>query len=83
MDGLKDTVPLGKPYEEFHQMSLFDMFPGMSEEEQEPELAPCRIYNWRQGNSLLFRSFKSRVLIAAKVSPFAFALSDLTAFLII
>lgn len=31
MDGLKDTVPLGKPYEEFHQMSLFDMFPGMSE----------------------------------------------------
>lgn len=34
MDGLKDTVPLGKPYEEFHQMSLFDMFPGMSEEEQ-------------------------------------------------
>lgn len=83
MDGLKDTVPLGKPYEEFHQMSLFDMFPGMSEEEQEPELAPCRIYNWRRGNSLLFRSFKSRVLIAAKVSPFAFALSDLTAFLII
>lgn len=83
MDGLKDTVPLGKPYEEFHQMSLFDMFPGMSEEEQEPELVPCRIYNWRRGNSLLFRSFKSRVLIAAKVAPFAFALSDLTAFLII
>ena len=24
MDGLKDTVPLGKPYEEFHQMSLFE-----------------------------------------------------------
>lgn len=83
MDGLKDTVPLGKPYEEFHQMSLFDMFPGMSEEEQEPESVPCRIYNWRRGNSLLFRSFKSRVLIAAKVAPFAFALSDLTAFLII
>lgn len=58
MDGLKDTVPLGKPYEEFHQMSLFDMFPGMSEEEQEPESVPCRIYNWRRGNSLLFRSLK-------------------------
>ena len=83
MDGLKDTVPLGKPYEEFHQMSLFDMFPGMLEEEQEPESVPCRIYNWRRGNSLLFRSFKSRVLIAAKVAPFAFALRDLTAFLII
>lgn len=58
MDGLKDTVPLGKPYEEFHQMSLFDMFPGMSEEEQEPESVPCRIYNWRRGNSLPFRSLK-------------------------
>ncbi len=26
MDGLKDTVPLGKPYEEYPQLSLFDMF---------------------------------------------------------
>lgn len=58
MDGLKDTVPLGKPYEEFHQLSLFDMFPGMPEEEQEPESVPCRINNWRRGNSLLFRSLK-------------------------
>ena len=24
MDGLKDTVPLGKPYEENQQMTLFD-----------------------------------------------------------
>ena len=28
MDGLKDTVPLGKPYEEFRQMTLFDMLGG-------------------------------------------------------
>lgn len=25
MDGLKDTVPLGKHHEEYHQMSIFDM----------------------------------------------------------
>ena len=25
MDGLKDTVPHGKPYEEFCQMTIFDM----------------------------------------------------------
>jgi hypothetical protein len=62
MDGLKDTVPLGKPYEEYHQMSLFDVFPEMSEEEQEPEAVPCRIYNWRRGNSLLYRSLKENYL---------------------
>lgn len=62
MDGLKDTVPLGKPYEEFHQMSFFDIFPEMAEENSEPESVPCRIYNWRRGNSLLFRSLKENYL---------------------
>ena len=28
MDGLKNTVPLGKPYEEYKQMTLFDMIGG-------------------------------------------------------
>lgn len=37
MDGLKDTVPLGKPYEEYHQMTFFDMYPDMVEKEDEPE----------------------------------------------
>ena len=60
MDGLKKAVPLGKLYKEFHQMSLFDIFPGISEDEQEPESALCRIYNWRQGNSLLFKTLKEK-----------------------
>ena len=60
MDGLKDTVPLGKPYEEFHQMSLFEMLPAMPEEEQEPEAVLCKIYNWRRGNSLLFKKLKEK-----------------------
>ncbi len=60
MDGLKDTVPLGKPYEEFHQMSLFDMFPGESGAVEEPEAIPCKIYDWRRDNSVLFRTLKER-----------------------
>jgi hypothetical protein len=54
MDGLKDTVPLGKPYEEFKQMTLFDMFGFEDEEEDVLEAMPCRIFNWRSNTSLKF-----------------------------
>ena len=37
MDGLKDTVPHGKPYEEFCQMTIFDMLSDTVEEEEKPE----------------------------------------------
>ncbi len=58
MDGLKDTVPLGKPYEEFHQMTLLDMM-GMEEENVDaPEAVPCRIYNWRDKSSMRFMDLK-------------------------
>lgn len=51
MDDLKDTVPLGKPYEEFHQMSLFDLNPEWIDfKEEEPEALPCKIYDWRKDN---------------------------------
>jgi hypothetical protein len=59
MDGLKDTVPLGKPYEEFPQMTLFDLFEDLgSEKEDEPEALPCKIFDWRSNNSLLFKKLK-------------------------
>ena len=59
MDGLKDTVPLGKPYEEFKQMTLFDLFEDMSDSgEDEPEAVPCRIFNWRSNSSLRFMDIK-------------------------
>lgn len=58
MDGLKDTVPLGKPYEEFPQMTFFDMFGIEDEETPEYEAVPCKIYNWRRANSILFRILK-------------------------
>ena len=59
MDGLKDTVPLGKPYEEFRQITLFDMFGDMGDEKNdEPEAVPCRIFDWRSKNSMLFKKLK-------------------------
>lgn len=66
MDGLNDTVPLGKPYEEFRQMSLFDIFPGLSDEEQKPEAALCKIYDWKRGNSLLLN--RSPLFAAQRIS---------------
>lgn len=54
MDGLKDTVPLGKPYEEFKQMTLFEAFGIDDESENLPEAVPCRIFNWRSKSSLKF-----------------------------
>ena len=64
MDGLKDTVPLGKPYEEFQQLSLFDM-----EEESpgEPEAVPCRIFNWRKKSSDKFMNLKELNAMGSKL----------------
>lgn len=59
MDGLKDTVPLGKLYEEFRQITLFDIFEDVqSEDDDEPEAIPCRIYNWRSKTSMKFMDLK-------------------------
>ncbi len=58
MDGLKDTVPLGKPYEEFRQLTLFDTFGVEDEGENVLETVPCRIFNWRSKSSLKFMDIK-------------------------
>lgn len=58
MDGLKDTVPLGKPYEKYHQMSLFDVFSGVSEEKEERKAVPCKVFDWRGKISLSFKELK-------------------------
>ena len=58
MDGLKDTVPLGKPYEEYKQITLFDMLGMGNETEDQPEAVPCRIYNWRSNASVRFMDIK-------------------------
>lgn len=56
MDGLKNTVPLGKPYEEFKQMTLFDA--AHAGEDAQPEFVPCRIYDWRGKYSMKFMDVK-------------------------
>lgn len=59
MDGLKDTVPLGKPFEEFHQMDIYDF--GISdviERKEEQDAAYCRIFNWRSNCPVLYRKLK-------------------------
>lgn len=58
MDGLKDTVPLGKPYEEFYQIELFDMFLETSSKETEPEALLCKVFNWRSKYSVIFKTLK-------------------------
>lgn len=56
MDGLKDTVPLGKPHEEYHQMSIFDMF---EEPKQEDVALPCKIRNWRSNETIVYKNLKN------------------------
>ena len=59
MDGLKDTVPLGKPYEEYRQITLFDMLgDAQGNDDDEPEAVPCRIYNWRSKTPIKFMELK-------------------------
>ncbi len=65
MDGLKDTVPVGKPYEEFKQMTIFNMF-GM-EDENEPDAVPCKIFNWRSKYSLKFMDLKEMHAMGKKL----------------
>ena len=57
MDGLKDTVPLGKPYEEFHQATLFEVFGDVPEADEDVAL-PCRIMNWRSNAAVVFKNLK-------------------------
>lgn len=61
MDGITDTVPLGKPYEETHQVSIFEMVnENEAEKKEEREAIPCRIFNWRSKESMFFKNCKGR-----------------------
>lgn len=55
MDGLKGTVPLGVPREEYYQMSLFETEP--EKPKGEPEVF-CKIFDWRLKDSLLYKSLR-------------------------
>lgn len=66
MDGLKDIVPTGKPYEEFHQMTFGELFSlDWEEAERKMEEAaaiPAVIYHWRSKISVLFRKVKEKTM---------------------
>lgn len=59
MDGFTDTVPLGKPQEKTHQITLFEL---LGEENiQEERIAPlCKIQNWRAGRSVIYQDLKQK-----------------------
>ena len=54
MDGLKDTVPLGKPFVEHEQLGL-DLFGDIKEE---TPASPCIIKDWRTNKTIIFATLK-------------------------
>ena len=60
MDGLKGTIPMGALYEQYHQMSLFEMFVAeMGIQNEVAESIPSRIYDWRgQNKSVEYNAFR-------------------------
>ena len=60
MDGLKGTIPMGALYEQYHQMSLFEMFSmEMGVQDEVSESIPSRIYDWRgQNKSVEYNAFR-------------------------
>ncbi len=54
MDGLKDTVPLGKPFVEHEQLGL-DLF---NEQKEDTPASPCIIKDWRTNKTIIFATLK-------------------------
>lgn len=52
MDGLKGIVPMGVLKEEFHQMSLFELFQE-NQEDVDGEVR-CKIYDWRSEKTISY-----------------------------
>ena len=61
MDGITDAIPFCGEIEKYHQFSLFDFVTDDKSEkqrEEEARKAYCRIYDWRSGRSLTYKSMK-------------------------
>jgi hypothetical protein len=74
MDGMKDTVPLGKLYRSVEEISLFGAPEGGDEKPPADEAVFCRIRDWRQKKTIRFRALKVERLkiydaAAKKTSP--------------
>ena len=62
MDGLTDTVPLGKPFAEQEQLGL-----NLFEEENEEETTPCIIKDWRCQKTIIFNKCKEDKKMSKKL----------------
>lgn len=58
MDGIKDTVPLGKPYEKYQQLYFLTDFGIEDESENVLEAVPCRIMDWRGKTSFKYMNLR-------------------------
>lgn len=67
MDGRQDTVPLGKPYEKYRQLTMLETTPDMSEYEEKKKDVPCRVFNWRSKFSLEFQEIKGDLIMSNKL----------------
>lgn len=56
MDGLKDTIPFETPKNEFEQISFYDFFSNI--ENEETKSVYCKIKDWRSNKIIEYRSMK-------------------------
>lgn len=56
MDGITETIPYGRPSEEYTQLSFFES--GYHETDEKNEVIDCRIFDWRADKSILYKSLK-------------------------
>lgn len=66
MDGRQDTVPLGKPYEKYHQLTMLETTPDTECEGKKKDV-PCRVFNWRSKFSLEFQEIKGDLIMSNKL----------------
>lgn len=69
MDGRQDTVPLGKPYEKYHQLTMLDTTLDTECEGKKKDV-PCRVFNWRSKFSLEFQEIKGDLIMSNKLFNF-------------
>ncbi|MDY0236934.1 MAG: Eco57I restriction-modification methylase domain-containing protein [Gudongella sp.] len=69
MDGLKDSVPFGRPAGTKQQMTFDSFFGGETKSSAGPAQV-CKINNWRSKESLQFRNCKGRGKMSKKMFDF-------------
>ena len=81
MDGLKDTVPLGKQMDTYHQINLFELIgdndsPNASDALEPEEATYCKIMDWRRENSVIYRNLKEGRTKMGKGKLFDFVIGN-------